>query len=209
MSLCTQLRDWIWDTEWGSLLVETGLQLQAGTGSFPSSSSCFIEKLCYLTEFFVWGHGKQERITILHCTCRAFRAPSWSGISTSAGDQAWRSAWYEGGRASGGRLRYRECVETRWILGEHGATRGRHRLPWCWHHWSFDTGCYPAMCVACQDGNTLQVLSLGTRTKKRHVARDDVGRYIQGNLQVILLTSVCNAWRCHLQSERFNTSSRR
>jgi len=39
LPVCTQLQDWIWNAEWGFHLVETGLQLQAGTSSFPSSPS--------------------------------------------------------------------------------------------------------------------------------------------------------------------------
>jgi len=39
MPMCTQLRNWIWDVERGFRLVEAELQLQAGTGLFPSSPS--------------------------------------------------------------------------------------------------------------------------------------------------------------------------
>jgi len=99
MPVCTQLCDWIWDVERGFRLVETGLQLQAGTGSFHSSPSHSIEKLLLMTYFLVWGRGKQAWITRLHCTCRAVRASSWSGKSTSGGGQACRSALYGGGRA--------------------------------------------------------------------------------------------------------------
>jgi hypothetical protein len=53
MPVCTQLRDLLWDTERGFNLVETGLQLQAGTGSFPSSPSNFIDKLPHITYFLV------------------------------------------------------------------------------------------------------------------------------------------------------------
>jgi len=42
MPMCTQLRDWIWDAERHSRLVENGLQTQAGTGSFASSPSHLI-----------------------------------------------------------------------------------------------------------------------------------------------------------------------
>jgi len=72
-------------------------------------------------------------------------------------------------------------------------TRVPHRLPWCWNRSAFDTGCDPAGGVACQEGHNLQVRSLETRTKNRHVTRDDVGRYTQGNLQAMLLKPVCNA----------------
>ena len=49
MPVCTQLCDGIWDAMRGFLLVETALQLQAGTGSFPSSPFHSIEKLPYMT----------------------------------------------------------------------------------------------------------------------------------------------------------------
>jgi len=73
------------------------------------------------------------------------------------------------------------------------ATRVQHWLPWCWHCGAFDIGCDPAGGVACQEGHHLQVGSLDTRTKSRHAARDDVGRYTQGNLQAMLLKPVCNS----------------
>jgi len=209
MPVCTKLCDWIWDAERGFHLVETGLQLQASTGSFLSSPYHSIEKLPHMTYFLVWGRGTQARITRLHWTCQAIRASSWSGKSTSGDGQACRSALNGGGRASGGRSWYREYVETRWILGGHGAMRVRHRLPWCWHRWASYIGCDPAGGVACQKGHNLQVRSLDTRTKIRHAARDDVGRYTQGNLQAMLLQPVCNAWSCHLHRERCNTRSRR
>jgi len=49
MPVCTQLRDWIWDAERGFRLVETGFQLQAGSGSFLSSPFHSIEKLPHMT----------------------------------------------------------------------------------------------------------------------------------------------------------------
>jgi len=207
--MCTRLRDWIWDTEQGFRLVQTGLQLQAGTSSFIPSPSHSIEEFPQMTYFEVWGHGKQARITRLHCTCPAVRASSCSGESTSGGGQACRSALYGGGRAWGGRTRYREYVETRWILRGHGAMRVRHRLPWCWHRWAFYIGCDPAGGLPCQKGHNLQVRSLDTRTRNRHAARDDVGLYTQGNLQATLLKPVCNASSCHRHRERCNTRSRR
>ena len=207
--MCTQLRDWIWDTEQGPRLVETGLQLQAGTSSFPSSHSHSIEKLPHMPNISVWGGGKQARMTRLQCPCRAVRASSWSGKSSSGGGQACRSALYGRGRASGGRSRYREYVETCWILGEHGVTRVQHQLPCCWHCWTLYIGCDPAGGVAHQKGHHLQVCSLNTRPKNRHAARDDVGCYTLGNLQSMLLKPVCNAWSCHLHRERCNTRSRR
>ena len=45
MPVCTQLHDGMRDAERGFCLVETGLQPQAGTGSFPLSPSHSIEKL--------------------------------------------------------------------------------------------------------------------------------------------------------------------
>jgi hypothetical protein len=42
MLVCTQLHDWILDTEQGMLLVETVLPLQAGASWFRSSLSLFI-----------------------------------------------------------------------------------------------------------------------------------------------------------------------
>ena len=128
---------------------------------------------------------------------------------TSGGDQECRSAMNGGGRASGGRSRYREYVETCWILGEHGATIVRHWLPWCWHRCAFEIRCDPAGGVACQEGHNLQVRSLDTHTKNRHVARDHVGRYTQGNLQAMLLKPVCNACSYQLYRERCNTRCRR
>jgi len=97
--VCTQLCDGIWDIEQGFRLVETGLQLQAGTGSLPSSSSHSIEKLLHMTNFLMWGRGKQARITTLHCTCWAICVSSWSGKSTSGGGQASQSALYGWGQA--------------------------------------------------------------------------------------------------------------
>jgi len=208
MPMCTQLHDRIWDAERGFRLVETGLQLLAGTGSFLSSPFHSIEKLPHMSYFLVWGHGKQAQITRLHCTCQAVCASSWNGKSTSGGAQACRSALYGGGRISGGRSWYREYVETRWILGGHGVTRVRHRLPWCWHRLAYCIGCDPAGGVTCQKGHNLEVRSIDTRTKNRHAAQDDVARYTQGNLQAMLLEPVCNAWSCHLHRERCNTHSR-
>jgi len=207
MPVCTQLRDWIWDAERGFHLVETGLQLQAGTGSFLSSPSHSIAKLPHMTCFLVWGRGKQTRITRLHCTFRAVHVSSCSGKSTSGGGQACRYALYGGGRASGGRSQYREYIETRWIIIEYGATRVWHPLPWCCHHWAFTIGCDPTGGVPYQDAHNLQVHSLDTRTKNRHAARDDVGCYTLCNLQAMLLKPVCNAWSCHLHRERCTTGS--
>jgi len=204
---CTQLRNWIWDAERGFLLVETGLQVQAGTDSFPSSPSHSIEKLPHMTYFLVWGRGKQARITRLHFTCRAIHASSWSGKSTSGGGEACQSALYGGGRAERSPSQYRECVETCWILCQHGTTRVWLRLPWCWHSWAFSIGCDPARGVACQDAHNLQVCALHTRTRNRHAARADAGRYTQGNLQAMLLKPVCNTWSCHLHRKRCRNRS--
>jgi len=209
MPVCTQLRDWIWDAERGFCLVKTGLQLQAGTGLFRSSPFHSTKKYSHLTYFSVWGHGKQAWITSLHCTCRAVCASSWSGKSASGGGQPCQSALYGGGRASGERSQYWEYVEIHWILGGQIVTRVRHRLPWCWHGWALYIGCDPPRGVGCQEGHNLQVHSLDTRTKNRHAAWDDVGRYTLGNLQVMQLKPVWNAWSCHLHREHFNTRSRR
>ena len=99
MPVCTQLCDWVWDADRGFRLIETGLQLQECTSSFPSSPSHSIEKLPHMTYFLVWGRGKQAWITRLHCTCRTIRATSWSGKSTSGGGQACWSGLYGGGQA--------------------------------------------------------------------------------------------------------------
>jgi len=208
MPVCTQLRDWIQDAERGFRLVETGLQLEAGTSSFVSSPPHSIEKLPHMTYFLVWGRGKQAQITRLHCTCQDDRVSSKSGKSTSRGGQACRTALCGGNRASGGHSRYRESVETRWILGGNGTTRVQHRLPWCRHHWAFFIGCDPAGGVACHKGHNLHIRSVDTRTKSSHAARDDVGRYTQGNLQAMLLKPVCNTWSCHLHREHWNTRFR-
>jgi hypothetical protein len=53
MCVSNQLRDGIWDAERGFRLVETRLQLQAGTSSLPSSPSHSIEKLPHMTNFVV------------------------------------------------------------------------------------------------------------------------------------------------------------
>jgi len=209
MPVWTQLRNWICDAERGFRLVETGLQLQADTCSFHSSLSHSIEKLPHMTCLLVWGRGKQARITRLHCTCRAFPASSWSGKCSSGGGQACRSALFGGGRASGDRSQYRKCVETLRIHGEHGATRVRHPLPWCWNGWVFYIGCDPAGDVPCQDAHNLRVHWLHTRTKNRHAARDGVGRYTLDHLQAMLVKPVWNAWSCHLHRERCNTRSQR
>ena len=76
MLMCTQLRNSICDAEQSLLLVETGLELEAGTSSFVSSPSQSVEKVPHISQFLVWGHGKQARITILHCTCQPFRVSS-------------------------------------------------------------------------------------------------------------------------------------
>jgi hypothetical protein len=51
--VCTELRNWILDAEQEFRLVETGLQLQASTGSFRSSPCHSIEKLLLMTNFLV------------------------------------------------------------------------------------------------------------------------------------------------------------
>jgi len=163
MPVCTHWHDWIWDAERVFHLVETGSQLQPSTGPFPSCGSHSIEKLPHMTYLLVCAHGKEARITRLHCTWRAVCVSSWSGLSTSGGGQACQSALYGRGQASGGCSRYRDYLETCCMLGERGATRVRHRLPWCGHGWCFYIGCDPAGGVACQEGD-LQVCSLDTHT---------------------------------------------
>ena len=141
MSVFTHLRYWIWDSERGLHFIESGLQLQASTGSFPSPPSHSIATLPDMTDFLVWGHGKKAQISRLHCTCRAVHASSWSGKSNSKGGQVFRSELYGGGRAWGGHSQYRDYVETLWILVEHGARRVRHQLPACWNRWAFYIVC--------------------------------------------------------------------
>jgi len=133
MPVCTQLRDILCNAEQGFRLVKTGLQLQAGNGSFPSSPSHSTEKLPHMTYFLVLGGGTQAWITRLHCTCRAICASSESGKSTSGGGEACGPAFDGGGWPSGGLSRYSEYVETGCILNGHVATRVLDWLPWCWH----------------------------------------------------------------------------
>jgi len=76
MPVRTQLRDCIWDAERGFRLVETGLQLQAGNSSVPSSPAHSIETLPHMTNFLVRDRVKQAQITRLHCTCHAILASS-------------------------------------------------------------------------------------------------------------------------------------
>jgi len=75
----TQLCDWMCDVEQGFRRIETGLQLQAITDSFPSYLSRSIEKPLHITYFLVWGHSNKAQITRLHCTCWAICACSWIG----------------------------------------------------------------------------------------------------------------------------------
>jgi len=58
MPMCTQLWDWLCNAEQGFRLMETGLQLYAGTGSFLSSPSHSIGTLPHMIYFLVWGHGE-------------------------------------------------------------------------------------------------------------------------------------------------------
>jgi len=158
-----------------------------------------------MTYFLVWGCGKQAYITILHWTCWAVLASSWSGKSTSGVGQACRSALYGGGHASGGHSQYWKNVSSLWILGEQVAMRVQHQPSWDWHRWAFYIGCDLTGGVALQKRHNLQVPSSDTLTKHRHAAPDDVGRYTQGNLQMVLKYQVCNAWSCDLHRERCNT----
>jgi len=175
--MCTQLGDCIWDTEQVFRLVETGLPLQASTGSFPASPSHFIEKLLHMMCVLVWGWGKQVRKTILHCTCRAIHASSWSGENTAGGGQACWSALDGRGRALGCCSCFREYFEICSIVGEHGAVRVLHLLPRCWNRWAFYAGCDPAGGVAFKEGHNVHVCSLDSRIRNRHTTRDDVGCY--------------------------------
>ena len=161
--MCTQLRNWIWDAEQGFRLGETGLQLQAGTSWFDSSPSYSIEKLPHMMYFLVWGHGKQARVTRLHWTSWAIHGTSWSGKSTSGGDQVCRSALYGGGQALGSHSPFREYVETHWILSGHDTTTVRCKRPWCRDHWVIYISCDPAGAIGCQVGRNQQVRSLDTR----------------------------------------------
>jgi len=192
MPKCTPSRNWITDAEQGFRLVETGLPLDAGTSSFPSTSSHFTQKLPEMTYCLVWSRGKQAQIIRLHCTCRAIRASLWNGKSTSGGGKACRSALYGEGQAWGGNSHYREYVETRWILGEHDATRDQHWQASYWNCWVFYIGCHLAWGVCCLEANNIQVRSLDTYTKDRHAARDNVGRYTLDTLQAMLRKPVCN-----------------
>jgi len=146
-------------------------------------------------------------MTILHCTCRAIRACSWSGKANSGGNQACRSPLSRGGQASGSRSRHRQYLERCWIIDEHGTTGVWHWIVWCSHCWALDICCNPARGVAWHVWHNLHVHSLDTHTKNRHAARDDVGLYALGNLQAMLLKPVCNAWSCNLHREICNTCS--
>jgi hypothetical protein len=53
LNLC----NWIRDAVWGFCLVETGLQFQESSGSFPSYPSHFFEKIPYMTYCWVRGCG--------------------------------------------------------------------------------------------------------------------------------------------------------
>jgi len=98
-------------------------------------------------------------------------------------------------------------VTTRLILPQHCATRVRHRLPWCWHHWAVIIGSNPTRGIACQDGIYLQVRPLDTRTRNRHTTGDDLGHYNLGNPQAVPLKFVSNACGIHLHKEWWNTCS--
>ena len=113
------------------------------------------------------------------------------------------------GRASGVSSQYREYVDTCCNLSELGTTRVHHRLPWCLHRGALDIGWYPARDDARQKGDNLQLGLLDTRTKNWHATRHDGGRYTPGNLHEMLLKLVCNTWSWYLQSEHWNTRSRR
>jgi len=110
MPVCTQLRDWLSDTEQGFRLAQTGLQLQAGTGWFLPSPSHSMDKLPHMTYFLVWGRGMQAPITRLHFISHAVHGSSWSAKSNTCGGQVCCAALYRGAWASGGRSWYREYI---------------------------------------------------------------------------------------------------
>jgi len=155
----------------------------------------------------VWGHGKLTWITKSHCTWVALHVSSWRGLFTAEWRQLCQSALNEGDWALGGRSWCREYIETSCILGEHGAMRVWHLLPLCWHGWAFYIGCGPTRGVATQERHNLKFRSSDTHTKNRHVARNVVHRYTQGNVQDMVLMAVCNAWYSHLHREHCNTCS--
>jgi len=134
----------------------------------------------------VWGRDKQALTTRLCCTSRAIRAWLYSGKSTSEGGQACRSAICLAGWAMESQSRYREFVETCWILSEHGATRVWHWLPLCWHYGACYIGCDPAGSVAWQEGHNLYVCSSDIPTGNRHATQEHGCHYSPGNLQPIL-----------------------
>jgi len=195
------------NTEHGWHLVETGLQLQSGTGSVHSSPSHSIEKLLHMTYFLGWGIGKQAWITRVHCTFQDICTSWCSEKSPSRGGQVCQCVGYAGSGASGSRSWYREYVIIHCTLGEHGVTRVWHRLPWCLHCWVVYICFDSAGAVVCQEGQNLQVYSLDAGTKNRHAARDDIGCYTQGRLQAMLLTLDCKPWSCHLHREHWNAGS--
>jgi len=196
--VCTQLYDLIKEAERGFRLAESGLQLGAGTGTFHASRAYYIEKLAHMTYFLMCGHGKQARITILHCTWWAVSASSWIQTPSSGDAHAGRSALHRGGLASEGRWCDREYVETSWILGENGMMRCQCKLASYRYHWAFYIGCDTTGGVVWQEGYDLLVHTLDTDTKDRPADRDLVGPISQCNLQPMLLKPVSNTWSCHL-----------
>jgi len=106
MPVCTQFCDLIWDAKWGFHLVETGLQLQAGSRSFPPSPFHSMESHPPVTEFYVGGRGKYVQITRLDCTHWAIQKHSWSGKPTFGGGQPCRAELDGEGRALRNYSRY-------------------------------------------------------------------------------------------------------
>jgi len=159
LPVCTQSRDWIWDSEQGFCHIESGLQLHPGSGSFPTSPFHSIEKLPHMTYFLVWDHVKLAQITRSRCTHPAVRASSLSGKSICGGAQACWSRLYTGGLASGSRWQYKGNVKTRWILSEHSARTVWQQLPWFPDRWAFYIGYDPAGGDDCQERHDLQVRS--------------------------------------------------
>jgi len=208
MTVCTELYDWILDAVRRSRLGETGLQLDTGTGSFPSTQFHSIGKLPHMAYFLVWGCGKQAGKTTLGCPRWAIRASLWCGKSTAGGSHMCRSTLFAAGRASGDCSRYRDFVESHLILSEHVPLRFQQPLSCCWNCGEFYTDCDPAGGMECQAQYNLCVHYLDTRTKNRPAPRDDLGCNFLGNLPAMLLKWVGNAQCCHLHRKCSNTRFR-
>jgi hypothetical protein len=71
-------------------------------------------------------------------------------------------------------------------------------LPCFWHRWVLYIGYDPAGGVFCQEVCNLPAHSLDTPTKQKLAARNDAGGYTLGNMELMLLKLVNNAWGFHL-----------